>query len=147
MSQQLQQQVIQWWQAVASQETLNTYQKTIQVTWNVAQETVKLLWLILCLGFVLLGWLWQKSISSGQELKIWLHDLEEPKANKIWLDTKEFVIERAQYTAMYLQNKARTQLGLSEVAPPPKVPKTVSQPKPIPIPPSAADSPKDDSTD
>ncbi|HEY9828137.1 MAG TPA: hypothetical protein V6D19_22090 [Stenomitos sp.] len=140
MSQQLQSQATQWWQTVASQKTIKTYQDTAQITWSILQETLKLAWLILCLGLVLFGWLWQGSTSSGQRLKTWIDSLEEPKANTIWLDTKNFLLEKAQVASLSVLNQARTQLGLATVAPAtPAAVITASQP--VAAPPAKAPAP------
>lgn len=46
MSYQLLDQVNLWWKTVSDKESLNTYQKTIQTTWNILRETAKLAWLL-----------------------------------------------------------------------------------------------------
>lgn len=139
MSQQLQSQATQWWQTVASQKTIKTYQDTAQITWSILQETLKLAWLILCLGLVLFGWLWQESTSSGQRLKTWIDGLEEPKANAIWLDTKNFVLEKVQVASLSVLNQARTQLGLATVAP--ASPAAIAASQPVTPPPAPAPAP------
>jgi hypothetical protein len=129
MSQQLKGQANQWWQAVTDQKTFNTYQETIQTTWKILQETVKLSWLILCLALVLAGWLWRGSFSSGQQLKTWIDALEEPKANAVWIDVKDYVLGKTQILTTQLLNQARGQLGLSPIAIKAPAPKAIAQSK------------------
>jgi hypothetical protein len=117
VSYQLQNQLSAWWQTVSSEETFNTYQKTIQTTWQILQETAKLLWLFLCLGLVLFTWIGDTTQQSGQQLKTWVNSIPEPKAEHIWSEvrTRLSALSRSSATSMVAQ--AREQLGLSADAP------------------------------
>lgn len=117
MSYQLQNQLNVWWQTVSSEETFNTYQKFVQTTWRILQETTKLLWLFLCLGLVLFTWIGETTQQSGQQLKTWVNSIPEPKAEHIWseVSTRLSSVSRSSATSMVAQ--AREQLGLSTVAP------------------------------
>jgi hypothetical protein len=118
VSYQLQSQLNVWWQTVSSEETFNTYQKTIQTTWQILQETTKLLWLFLCLGLVLFTWIGETAQQSGQQLKTWINSIPEPKAEHIWSEagTRLSSFSRASATSAVAQ--AREQLGLSAAAQP-----------------------------
>ncbi len=117
MSYQLQNQLNVWWQTVSSEETFNTYQKTIQITWQILQETARLLWLFLCLGLVLFTWIGETTQQSGQQLKTWVDSIPEPKAEHLWseVSTRLSSVSRSSATSMVAQ--AREQLGLSTAAP------------------------------
>lgn len=138
MSYQLQSQLNVWWQTVSSQETFSTYQKFIQTTWQIVQETAKLLWLFLCLGLVLFTWIGETTQQSGRQLKTWVNSIPEPKAEHIWseVSTRLASLSRSSATSMVAQ--ARAQLGLSSVQPKPKAAALSS---PSPAAPSAAAPP------
>jgi hypothetical protein len=113
VSYQLQSQVSAWWKIVSSQETFSTYQKTIQITWKILQETVKLLWLFLCLGLVLFTWLWDTTQHSGQQLKAWVNSIPEPKAEHIWAEARTRLIALSRTSTTALIAQAREQLGIA----------------------------------
>jgi hypothetical protein len=117
VSYQLQSQVNAWWQIVSNKETFNTYQKTLQTTWQILQETTKLLWLFLCLGLVLFTWLWENTQRSGQQLKAWVDSIPEPKGEHIWEETRTRLIALSRTSTTSMIAQAREQLGLSAIAP------------------------------
>jgi hypothetical protein len=117
VSYQLQNQLNVWWQTVSSEETFNTYQKFIQTTWRILQETAKLLWLFLCLGLVLFTWIGETTQQSGQQLKTWVNSIPEPKAEHIWSEVSTRLSSVSRSSATSLVAQAREQLGLSTVAP------------------------------
>lgn len=148
MSYQLQNQVRVWWQTISSEETFNTYQKTVQVTWSILQETAKLLWLFLCLGLVLFTWVGETAQHSGQQLKTWVNSIPEPKAEHIWSEMSARLSDFSRSTGTALIAQAREQLGLSAVqpkaalvSPPLTVTSAVESPKAVANPPSPAAEP------
>lgn len=112
MSYQLLDQVNLWWKTVSDKESLNTYQKTIQTTWNILRETAKLAWLFLCLGLVLVTWIWTSSKESSQQIKTWYEGIEEPKSEHIWAEAGQFLLSTGRSTANQVMTQAREQLGL-----------------------------------
>jgi hypothetical protein len=113
MSYPLRSQISLWWQTVSSEETLNIYQNTVQVTWKILQETAKLLWLFLCLGLVFFDWFRNTAIDSGRQLNTWVDSLQEPKAEHIWSEIVKFTKSVGQDGTTRLLGQAREQLGLS----------------------------------
>jgi hypothetical protein len=112
VSYQLQNQFNVWWQTVATKETFDTYQKAIQLTWRILQETSKLLWLFLCLGLVLFTWLWETSQQSGRQFKAWINSIPEPKADYIWAETGARLASFSRISATSMVAQAKAQLGL-----------------------------------
>jgi hypothetical protein len=135
VSYQLQNQFNVWWQTVVTKETFDTYQKTIQLTWRILQETAKLLWLFLCLGLVLFTWLWETSQQSGQQFKTWINSIPEPKAEYIWAETGARLASFSRISATSLVAQAKEQLGLQTEpkatlsASPPQEPVVAAPPK------------------
>jgi hypothetical protein len=117
VSYQLQSQLNVWWQTVSSEETFGTYQKTIQTTWQILQETTKLLWLFLCLGLVLFTWIGETTQQSGRQLKTWVNSIPEPKAEHIWSEVSARLSALSRSSATSMVAQAREQLGLSTAAP------------------------------
>jgi hypothetical protein len=147
MSYQLVDQVKVWWKTVSDPESLGTYQKTIQTTWNILRETGRLLWLILCLGLVFVTWLWTTSKTSSQQLKTWYEGIPEPKSENVMTEVSQFLASSSQTTAKKVMTQAREQLGLSAPTATPVV-KTVaaaaspvSKPAAVPVSTPAASAP------
>jgi hypothetical protein len=139
MSYQLVDQVKVWWKTVSDPESLGTYQKTIQTTWNILRETGRLLWLILCLGLVFVTWLWTTSKTSSQQLKTWYEGIPEPKSENVMKEASQFFGSASRTTATKMMTQAREQLGLTETAAAPVV-KTVAAAAP-PVAKPAASAP------
>lgn len=113
MSYQLVDQVKVWWKTVSDQESLGTYQKAVQTTWNILRETGRLLWLVLCLGLVFVTWLWTTSKTSGQQLRTWYEGIPEPKSENVVTEASQFFASASRTTATKVMTQAREQLGLS----------------------------------
>lgn len=154
MSYQLIDQVKVWWTTVSDKDSLGTYQKTIQTTWNILRETGKLLWLVFCLGLVLVTWIWTSSKTSSQQLKTWYESIPEPKSENLWTEVSQFLVSTGQNTATQLMTQAREQLGLSApeatpvvkaVAAAPAVAKPAATPVPTPAAPEPAATPEEPS--
>ena len=112
MSSQLTDQIKVWWKTVSDKDALGTYQKTLQATWNILRETGRLIWLVLCLGLVLVTWLWTSSKTSSQQLKSWYEGIPEPKSENLWTEVSQFLVSTSQGTATKMMTQARQQLGL-----------------------------------
>jgi hypothetical protein len=147
MSYQLVDQVKVWWKTVSDQESLGTYQKTIQTTWNILRETGRLLWLILCLGLVFVTWIWTTSKTSSQQLKTWYESIPEPKSENVMTEASQFLASASRTTATKVMTQAREQLGLPAPTVTPVV-KTVAaaappvaKPAAVPVPTPAAAAP------
>jgi hypothetical protein len=156
MSEPLRNQINSWWRTVSSEETLNTYQNTLQVTWNILRETAGLIWLFLCLGLVFFDWFRDTAIGSGRQLKTWIDALPEPKVEHAWSEVVSQSKSVSQVGTSRLLEQARGQLGITAaprpatqpaMSPTPSAPSTpvISQAvpaKPAPTPTSPpADSP------
>lgn len=140
MSYPLRSQISTWWQTVSSEETLNIYQNTVQVTWKILQETTKLLWLFLLLGLVFFDWFRDTAVNSGAQLKTWSDSLQEPKAEHIWAEVVKFAKSVGQDGTTRLLGQAREQLGLAAPAPRSVAKSTISSASSA-TPPSAATAP------
>jgi hypothetical protein len=141
MSYQLVDQVKVWWKTVSDKESLGSYQKTVQATWNILRETGKLVWLVFCLGLVLVTWIWTSSKTSSQKLKTWYEGIQEPKSEHLWAEVSQFLTTTGRTTATQVMTQAREQLGLP--APgmtPTPVPRTVAA-APAPVAVAAATPP------
>jgi hypothetical protein len=131
MSNPLQDQVTIWWNTVTSVETLGAYQKVLQVTWNVLWETAKLLWLFLCLGFVLFDWISDQVTRSSRNARAWWDSLAEPKIEHVGPALGQSLAAVGRSSTTTLVGQAREQLGLP--TPAPALPKpNAAPPKPQP---------------
>ncbi|MBW4521186.1 MAG: hypothetical protein KME16_15990 [Scytolyngbya sp. HA4215-MV1] len=115
------------WQLLSNSETGTNYQKTLGNTWQILRETLKLAWLILCFGLVMLAWLWNVAIQGGQSLRSWLNGIEEPTANRVLSEAGKVLLTAGQTTTTSLVSQARSQLGIPEPVEVKAVP--VSEPK------------------
>ena len=132
MSYQLVDQVKVWWKTVSDQESLGTYQKTVQTTWNILRETGRLLWLVFCLGLVFITWLWTTSKTSGQQLRTWYEGIPEPKSENVVTQVSQFFASASRTTATKVMTQAREQLGLSAPEVTPIVKAVAAAPAPTP---------------
>jgi hypothetical protein len=142
MSSQLTDQIKVWWKTVSSQDSLGTYQKTIQATWNILRETGKLLWLVLCLGLVLVTWIWTSSKTSSQKFQAWYQSIPEPKSEHVWTQASQLLVSTGRTTGTKVMTQAREQLGLPALEAPSSptpiakavtaAPPSVSSPPPAP---------------
>ncbi len=138
MSYQLVDQVKVWWKTVSDQESLGTYQKTVQTTWNILRETGRLLWLVFCLGLVFVTWLWTTSKTSGQQLRTWYEGIPEPKSENVVTQVSQFFASASRTTATKVMTQAREQLGLSAPEVTPIVKAVAAAPAPTPTAPEPA---------
>jgi hypothetical protein len=129
MSSQLIDQVNVWWKTVSDKDSLGTFQKTILFIWNILRETGRLLWLVLCLGLVLITWIWTSSKTSSQKFQAWYESIPEPKSEHVWAEASQFLASASRSTAANVMVQAREQLGLpAQQAPTPVVKVVTSAP-------------------
>jgi hypothetical protein len=137
MSSQLIDQVTVWWKTVTDKDSLGTYQKTVQTTWNILRETGKLLWLVLCLGLVLVTWIWTSSKTSSQRFQAWYESIPEPKTENAWAEASQFLVSAGRTTATNMMAQARAQLGLPAPQATPVIKTVAAAPTPAaPAPPA-----------
>jgi hypothetical protein len=127
MSNPLQDQITVWWNTVTRAETLGAYQKVLQVTWDILRETAKLLWLFLCLGFVLLDWMSSQVTQSSREARAWWDSLAEPKIEHVGPALGQSLAAIGRSSSTTLVGQARGQLGLPVPTPSLPKPKSTSQ--------------------
>jgi predicted PurR-regulated permease PerM len=129
-----------WWKTVFNQETIGTYQKTIQVTVDILKETGKLIWLVLCFGLVLFQWLIDSCKQLWQQSQSWYDSIEEPKGEHLWQELSKVVSDASRSSVALALGQARGQLGLPvtepKVAPAPKAQPVASAPANAPEPPA-----------
>ncbi|NCJ06553.1 hypothetical protein GS597_08530 [Synechococcales cyanobacterium C] len=113
MNGQLQTQTAAWWRLITSSETLGTYQKTLDRTWQILQETAKLLWLVLCLGLVVFTGFWNGSIRLGRSVRAWVDQLEDPKSSHLLPEAGRTLIAIGKTAGLLALWQARAQLGLA----------------------------------
>jgi len=64
------------WQLISNPSTAANYQQTLSTTWAILTEMGLLLWLIVCLVFVLGDWFWHASYATGQKTRIWIDEMQ-----------------------------------------------------------------------
>ena len=141
MSSQLTDQIKVWWKTVSDKDALGTYQKTLQATWNILRETGRLIWLVLCLGLVLVTWIWTSSKTSTQRLQAWYESIPEPKTEHAWTEASQLLVSAGRATATNIMAQAREQLGLPAPQPAPVIKTVAAAPAPQPATPAPAAPP------
>jgi hypothetical protein len=100
-------------QLVLSVETIQTYQRALQLTWQILKETLALLWLILCLSLVLTVWAKDWVIAGGQRFREWVTRLNQQETSEIATNTGQSLLETSRNIFTFLIGQAKAQLGLS----------------------------------
>jgi predicted PurR-regulated permease PerM len=140
-----------WWKTVFNQETLGTYQKTIQVTVDILRETGKLVWLVLCFGLVLFQWLTDSSKQLWQQSQSWYDSIEEPKGEHLWQEMSKAISVASRSSISLALGQARGQLGLpvteTNMAPPAPQSTPVSSKAPAPPAPAPVETKAAEATD
>ncbi len=117
----IQTQVAKLWDLLFSPTTGETYKKALLLTWDILRESARLVWLVLCLGFIFVDWARVNSVRSGQELRQWYDNIEEPKASNLWNETGRAVLAVSNSSLSYVMSQARTELGIPAPVEPPKL--------------------------
>ncbi|MGD1897336.1 MAG: hypothetical protein ACFB16_10355 [Phormidesmis sp.] len=135
---QIQLQASKLWELIFSEETGETYQKTLNLTGTILKESAQLIWLVICSVFVFGAWFGDASMKAGNGLRGWIDAQSNPSAaaadKKPLAETGKSLLETGRTGAAYLLEQAREQLGL-EPAPPapvkkPSMPKLTKAPEP-----------------
>ncbi|MGB3496165.1 MAG: hypothetical protein WBA57_25785 [Elainellaceae cyanobacterium] len=114
MTQKIRSQATQFWTVLASSETLDTYQKAADLTWQIIKEGALLIWLVLCLVLVGLDLGAEKAIATGRSTRTWLNSIQENDSNQLATDTKQKLITAGKTRMTTAIAQARQQIGLPE---------------------------------
>ncbi|MCG8366914.1 MAG: hypothetical protein MJA27_26725, partial [Pseudanabaenales cyanobacterium] len=110
----IQAQAAKLWRLFFSSDTAANYQKTLTLTWNILKESVVFVWLLLCLVFVLVDWIWKNSVQLGQNLRNWYDNFDEPSPNNLLRATGKAVLSAGEVSFSYMLSQAKQQLGIEE---------------------------------
>jgi len=121
---QIQLQASKLWDLLFSDETGETYQKTLNLTGTILKETAQLIWLIICSVFVFGAWFGDASMKTGNGLRGWIEQQGDPslapaKDKTPLAETGKNLLETGRTGLDNLLNTAREQLGLDPVEPAP----------------------------
>ncbi|PZV14955.1 MAG: hypothetical protein DCF22_07895 [Leptolyngbya sp.] len=140
------------WQLISNPSTAATYQQTLGTTWAILKETGLLLWLVVCLVFVLGDWFWQASYATGQKTRIWIDNLQastqeattETSGSDLLNKTGQSLLSVGQTSFAAALAAAKGQLGI-EATPAAKpiglIPPSPEAAAPAPISPIASTAP------
>lgn len=97
-------------------ETASSYQKVLVLTGQILKEVALLLWLLICSIFVLIAWIGETAISSGQSARDWWQAQQNSSAdgNQTAAATGKAILDVSQNGVGFLLNQAREQLGLEK---------------------------------
>jgi hypothetical protein len=146
------------WQLISNPATAATYQQTLGTTWAMLKETGLLLWLVVCLVFVLGDWFWHASYVTGQKTRIWIDNLqastEEPTPETSGSDllnkTGQSLLSVGQTSFAAALAAAKAQLGIESTPaaqPIGLIPSSPEQTAPAPIVPTASATPETPAND
>ena len=110
----IQAQAAKLWRLFFSSDTAANYQKTLTLTWNILKESVVFVWLLLCLVFVLVDWIWKNSVQLGQNLRNWYDNFDEPSPKNLLRATGKAVLSAGEVSFSYMLSQAKQQLGIEE---------------------------------
>ncbi|MEX0270000.1 hypothetical protein AB3R30_12720 [Leptolyngbyaceae cyanobacterium UHCC 1019] len=114
------------WQLISNPSTAATYQQTLGTTWAILRETGLLLWLVVCLVFVLGDWFWQTSYATGQKARAWVDEMQtsaqEPTAEASSSDvlgkTGKSLLSAGRSSLAAALSAAKGQLGIESTEAP-----------------------------
>ncbi|NEQ32203.1 MAG: hypothetical protein F6K04_14580 [Leptolyngbya sp. SIO4C5] len=120
------------WELIFAAETAATYQKALALTWDILKQTALLLWLLVCLVFVLLAWLGEYAKKLGKDFRNWYEHLgekpaETEEAKPFFSSAGQSLLEASSNSAAFLLSQASEQLGI-EYKPPKSEPVTTPPP-------------------
>lgn len=125
------------WATLTGDETLPTYRKALDLTWQILKETLILLWLVLCLVVVAGEWVWNGAIALVNQSKTVLEKAKDTSSDQMVTDTGKALLTASSDSVAFAIDRAKEQLGL------PVQPRV----KPAPKPPSPSTQDKSDPTD
>ncbi|MGP1372176.1 MAG: hypothetical protein ACTS3T_05055 [Almyronema sp.] len=120
------------WELVFAAETAATYQKALALTWEILRETAQLIWLLICLVFVLAAWLGEYAKKLGRDFRNWYERLgekpaEPEEAKPFFSSAGQSLLEASSNSAAFLLAQASEQLGIEYN--PPKAAPPVAKPQ------------------
>lgn len=121
MSTQIQSQAAKVWQMVSDPQTIATYKNVAFLTWEILTETLRLLWLVLCLVLVVGDWIWRTGIQSGHNFRNWINGISQTSPDHLMTQTGQALLTVGKTSIELALSNARTQLGLPESLPSPEV--------------------------
>lgn len=107
-------QIIKVGDLLFSPETGETYKKALLLTWNIIQESVKLVWLTFCLLFVIFAWIWTIFNRGADRVQTWYNNIDEPKPNNLLNATGKTLLIAGSTGAAFAVAKAKSELGIEE---------------------------------
>ena len=115
---QIQLQASKLWDLIFSEETGETYQKTLSLTGTILKESALLIWLIICSVFG------DASMKTGNGLRTWIERQNNPSLapaedKKPLAETGKALLANGRSGFDNFLNTAREQLGLEPVEPTP----------------------------
>ena len=126
------------WDLLFSEDTADTYQKTLTLTGTLLKESAQLIWLIICSVFVFGAWFSDTSVKTGKGIRDWIDNQGAGGAGteeaKPIAETGKELLDTGLTGVNYLLNQAREQLGLEAQEPPAKKPAAVSAKSSAPVP-------------
>ncbi|GEM_PF-3096827 len=114
MTPKIRSQAAKFWTVLASSETLDTYQKAVDLTWQILKEGALLVWLVLCLALVGLDLGAEKAIATGRSTRTWIDSIEKTDSKQLAADTKHKLVSASKTSVSTAIAQARHQLGLPE---------------------------------
>lgn len=124
------------WDLLFSEDTADTYQKTLNLTGTILKESAQLIWLIICSVFVFGAWFSDTSIKTGKGIRDWVDNQGAggTEESKPIAETGKELLDTGLTGVNYLLNQAREQLGLEAQELPAKKPAAVSAKSSAPTP-------------
>lgn len=121
---QIQLQASKLWDLLFSDETGETYQKTLNLTGTILKESAQLIWLIICSVFVFSAWFGDASMKTGNSVRGWIEQQQNPSLAPAedktpLVETGKTLLATGRTGLDKLLNTAREQLGLEPVEPAP----------------------------
>jgi len=140
----VQAQLAKLWKLLTDADTLGTYQRAVRLTWEILQETARLIWLGLCLLLVAGASGWMLSIWAGQQARVWWENAQKSDQEPVLNQMGRALVEAGRSSLMNALETARQELGVEEGPLKSLVQTIEAKPDPIATAPTA--SPSDQAT-
>lgn len=126
------------WKLLSNPDTFATYQKALQVTWDILRETGLLVWLVICLVLVVFEWFWKTAVGSGRRFRAWFDGIQG-SSDQLASEAGKALLTAGKNSLDYTLSQAKTQLGLPvEVEP---APTAIAAGPPAPVAPPVPTAP------
>lgn len=103
-------------QLIFTRDTAITFTQSIRLLFMLLKESLILLWLGLCYGFVATGWLISRTIHLGGNTKTWVNSLQEASREQsvpeVATEIGKTVLTNSKATLDRAMNQAKKQVGL-----------------------------------